>query len=876
MKTKAFMVVLALMLLCPAIAQAAEKVKVAVFPFDVFSREPLPDMRQRLQDLLRGKLEAEGVVALPRETVNQELLKAKKPLDLSLARRLAGRLGANYAIYGSLTKIGSRVSLDAKLMDSLGMTRPQSVFVEGVGLDELSSMADRLARDLAARMTGLERVAAIKVTGNKRIEADAVTAVMKTKTGGPYSPVRLDQDLRAIWKMGYFADVRIKTSDSEKGKVVTVQVKEKPQVREVRISGAKAIDDKDIRDQIAVKPFSVFKPETVKESEAKIVKLYHDKGFYDVKVTSDVVNLANGDKGVTFKIKEGNKVFIKAIRFRGNKAFSDGDLRSQMSTEQEGWLTWITDANVLDRTKLDQDKERLTDYYYNHGYMTARVSEPEISREPGGLVVTFDIVEGSRFKVSSISISGEMIVPQKELLPKLKTKPGEWFSREALRSDLRQINDLYADRGFAYVEVRPRIKEDRKKHQVSINLSVKKGEKVYLERIVITGNTRTRDNVIRRELGVAEGDLFSSAALRNANMRLHRLNFFEDVHLSTAKGSAPNLMDLKINVKEKRTGSFSVGAGYSTIDRIMLMGSITEANLMGRGQLLQLQGQVGGLSTRYTLSFTEPWLFDHPISAGFDLYNWYREYPNYNKDATGINIRFGWPTWWKATRLYTYYKYEEAEVSNVSNTASRLIRDQVGTHTTSSLRAILKRDTRNHNFNPSSGSENSISVEYAGGPLGGTNEFTKAIGETGWYFPLWWGHVGVLHGRIGWLEGSSVPIYEKFFLGGINTLRGFDYNSVGPKDEGDVVGGERMIQINVEYRFPLVSKAGLVGVLFYDTGNAWTASDGYQIGDLRKSAGVGVRWLSPIGPLRLEYGWVLDPKEGESNSNWEFSIGSLF
>jgi outer membrane protein insertion porin family len=882
MKKIALATILALMVALPGMA-LAEPVKVVVFPFDVFSRQPLDKMGNELQAMLIQRLAAEGVSPLAKEEINRALKEAKKPLDLTLARVLAGRLGADYAVYGSLTKIGARVSLDAKVLDSLGMARPQSVFVEGTGLDDLKPMSERLAREIAAKMSGVERVAEVKIEGNQRIESEAIKAVIKSKAGGPYSPIKLDQDLRAIWKMGYFDDVRIKTSDGPagEGKIVTVMVKEKPMIREVQINGASAVDQKDIRDQIGVKPFSVYKPAALKEAEAKIVRLYHDKGYFDAKVTSSVIDLPSGDKGVKFDIVEGNKVFIKAIKFRGNKSFDADDLRDQMTTQEEGWFTWLTDANVLDRTKLEQDREKLTDFYYNNGYMTARVGEAEITRETGGLVVTYDISEGPRFKVASISASGEMVIPQKKLMEQMQLKAGEWFNREKLRMDLRMMHDTYADRGYAYVEVRPQLKEDKEKNQVAINYNITKGQKVYFERIIITGNTHTRDNVIRRELGVAEGDLFSSRALRNGNIRLHRLNFFEDVHLSTEKGATPEQMNLKINVKEKRTGSFSIGAGYSTVDNLMLMGSISEANLFGRGQRLELRGTLGGSSTRYTLSFTEPWLFDKPISAGADIYDWFREYTNYDKQASGVRLRLGWPTPWDYTRLYTYYTFEQATVDNVSDNAARIIRDQRGDHTTSAVRTILRRDSRNHNFNPTAGSDNSLSLEYAGSPIGGTNAFVKAIADSGWYFQVWWRHVIVVHGRAGWITGHSggdLPIYERFFLGGINTLRGFDFNDVGPKDPetGDVIGGELMAQANLEYRFPIVEKAGLLGLVFYDTGNSWLKDEGYDLGNLRKSAGVGIRWLSPMGPLRLEYGWVLDPQPGETTSNWEFTIGSLF
>ena len=882
MKRAILYVVLALLMAWPLSVRAEERPsKVVVFPFDIFSRQPLGHLRYGLQKMLGSKLAEQGVVVVPAEEVNQALEQAGKPLDLSLARRLAGKLGADFGVYGSLTKIGSRISLDVKVLDALGMTRTQSVFVEGTGLDMVPALTARLATELAVRVSGREKVAQVIIKGNKRIETEAIRAVIKTKPGTPYSPVRLDKDLRAVWKLGYFDDVRMKTTDSPKGKVVTFTVKEKPMLREVHISGNKAFDTKDLRDQIGIKPFGVFRPASIKEAEAKIVKLYHDKGYYDVKVTSKVEDLPSKDKAVYFHIKEGEKVYISNIRFSGNKAFSDSELKKQISTQEEGWLSWMTEDNLLDRAKLDQDREKLNDFYYNHGYLNARVGAPEIKRGPKGLIVTFPIVEGPRYKVSSVGLTGDMIIPKAKLVPKLQTKPGEWFNRSKVRGDLMMLHDLYADKGYAYVQVRPRIRQDRKARTVAIGFDVKKGRKVWFENIVITGNTRTRDNVIRRELGVVEGSLFSSKALRRSNMRLRRLNFFEDVHISTSRGSAPDRMELKVHVKEKRTGNFSIGAGYSTVDNVMLMGTLAENNLFGRGQRLELRGSVGGKSSRYTLSFTEPWLFDKPVSAGFDIYDWRREYTNYDKEAIGGRLRFGFPTPLRYTRTYLYYKYEVAEVTGVDDNAALVIQDQRGEHTTSSLKTIVRRDSRNHTWNPTSGSDNSISVEYAGGILGGTNAFIKAIADSGWYIPIWWKHVLVLHGRLGWIgkhSGGTVPIYEKFFLGGINTLRGFDYFSVGPKDSatGDVIGGERMALFNFEYRFPLWEKAGLMGVAFFDTGNAWRESDGYDISDMRKSVGGGIRWYSPMGPLRLEYGYVLDPQPGEATSNWEFTVGSMF
>ncbi len=874
-------VLLALLICSPAMVQAQESVKVAVFPFDVFSSQPMHTLKQQMQDMLQIRLEKLGLEVVDPGKVNLALKRSGQPLDLTLARRLAGELGADYAVYGSLTKIGSRVSLDVKMLDSLGMTRPASAYVEGVGLDSLPLLADSLAQDIVVKVTGQEKVAKVLVTGNKGIENAAITAAIKTKAGNAYSPLVLDSDIRTIWKMGYFDDVQVKTEDSPEGVIVTFHVTEKPALKQINVQGNKAFDRGDIIQQTGIKLPGIYRPGLIKEAEAKIIKLYHDKGYYDVKIATKVIDLPGADKGVRFDISEGEQVYISKIKFMGNKAFDDDDLRDLMTTAEGSWLSWFLEDNILKKNVLDQDREKVNDHYFNHGYLTARVGEPKITRGKDGLVITFPVTEGKRFKVKNVELAGELIDDKANMAAKLTTKADEWFSRANVRQDMLYLHDLYADKGYAYVEVRPSIKENTKETTVAIGFDIKMGSRVYFERILITGNDATRDNVIRRLVGVAEGDLFSSTALRQTNSKLQGLNYFEDVRITTAKGSSPDKMDLRINVKEKRTGNISAGIGYSTEENVMFMGSIAENNLLGRGQRLEFRANLSSKNTYFTLSFTEPWLFDLPLSFGAEIYNWEREYTSYDKDALGTNIRLGMPTGIKYTSFYTRYRFEQADVSGVSENASLVIRDQEGQHTTSSLKFTLRRDSRDQNYGPTKGSENLVSFEWAGGPLGGSNGYYKAIATSAWYFNLWFKHVFMAHGKIGLVREhgqGSLPIYERFFLGGMNSLRGFDRWSVGPKDSetGDVIGGENMLQFNLEYRFPLLSKAGIAGVVFFDTGNSWMENDGWDVSDLRQSVGVGLRWYSPMGPLRLEYGWVLDPEEGESNSNWGFTVGRSF
>jgi outer membrane protein insertion porin family len=466
------------------------------------------------------------------------------------------------------------------------------------------------------------------------------------------------------------------------------------------------------------------------------------------------------------------------------------------------------------------------------------------------------------------------------MMKQIKISKEEYFSRQILRDDIIVIGDLYSDEGYAYTDVVPQIDQDSEKLIVNVTYTISKGNLVYFEGIRITGNTKTRDKVIRRELDFYEQELFSGKKLKRAIRNLNRLDYFEDVKVNTTKGSEPDKMLLDIDVKEKPTGTFSFGGGYSSVENMFVVGSIAQRNLFGRGQLLRLKAEIGGRTTRYDLSFTEPWLFDIPLSAGVDLYNQYRDYDAYNLASIGGALRFGYPVF-DYTRAYLTYGYDISDMTNLSDTASSYFKQMAGQHTTSSITPLIRYDSRDKAFNPTEGSNNSVSVEYAGDVLGGDVGFTKYIGEAGRYFPLFWSTVGFLHSRAGYVEqhaGALLPPYDRFYLGGMNSIRGFSWDQLSPRDaNGDAYGGNKFVQLNVEYIFPLLKDVGLMGVVFYDTGNLYDDNQDIDLGSLRQTSGFGVRWYSPMGPIRLENGFILDPKPGESQTGrWEFTMGQAF
>jgi outer membrane protein insertion porin family len=418
---------------------------------------------------------------------------------------------------------------------------------------------------------------------------------------------------------------------------------------------------------------------------------------------------------------------------------------------------------------------------------------------------------------------------------------------------------------------------------------INKGPLVYFEKIIISGNTQTRDKVIRRELKVYEQELFSGRRLKRGVRDLYRLEFFEDIKVDTTKGSADDKVLLKIDVTEKPTGAFSFGGGYSSMEGAFIMASISQRNLFGRSQILSLRAQLGGESTTYTLSFTEPWLFDIPLSAGFDFYDTSRDYYTYDKDSFGGTVRLGYPVF-DYTRASVSYNYDRARIKNVEHDAPRSVREMTGENIGHTVTTVLRRDSRDRLFNPTEGSNNSIMVEHAGRPMGGDIGFTKYVADSGWYIPLFWDTVGLLHGRIGYIGDYSadykVPDWERFYLGGMNSVRGYDWRDISPRETDPVtgeesrIGGNKMVQFNLELILPLAREAGLMGVLFYDLGNAYDDGERIDLGELRRSVGYGFRWYSPIGPIRLEYGYILETDErgdGEKgDGRWEFTMGTAF
>ncbi|MFH1082251.1 MAG: outer membrane protein assembly factor BamA [Pseudomonadota bacterium] len=880
---KTMLLIMLCVFLVPEILVAEEKKTMAILPFRINALKPLDHLQLGLQKMLSSRLEQKGFHMINPDLVNKYPIVFSPALEMKELLTLGKELKADWIITGSLTQIGNKVSIDLQVIDLSQKRPPFFIFSVSEDIDELTDTMKRLAVNVYDRVTGVPQIDSIHVAGNRRIEKAAVLAVVSVKAGDRLDYDNLDKDLRTIYKMGFFKDVRMETEDGPSGKVVTFHVSEKPSIGRIVFEGNKEIDNDDLKKQLGINLYSILDNNEIRQSINRLKEHYREKGYYNAEIEETTEPIPNNEVMLKYKIDEHDKVYIEKIQFVGNKHFDNDQLKKIMETSEKWFLSWITKAGILDKKKLEFDVHKITAFYHNHGFIKAKVVDPKIIYDDKikGLIVTIDIVEGHRYGVDKVAIQGDLIEPADELLKKVRIGKEEAFNREVVRRDILALRDVYADHGYAYAEVRPIVKEDDEKYLADITYDISKGHKVRFERITVSGNTVTRDKVIRRELKVIEGEHFSGKRLKRSTENLNRLGFFEDVQMETKKGSRDDLMKLDVKVKERGTRTFSVGAGYSSAYSAFVMFQIADENFLGYGQKLQATARIGGKNTEFDIRFLEPWLFDTRLSFGADLYKWDQEYEDYSRDALGVALNFGYPLDIidDYSRALLRYDFDNSRIYDVQATQGPLY-DMKGRNVTSSATLTLKRDSRDKLWNTSRGSINEISFQYAG--IGGDEEFNKYMARTAWFFPLFWETVFMVQGRWGYIQDEGkLSVFQKFFLGGINTIRGFDYQSISPVDQyGNKVGGTGMMNYNVEYSFPVLKEQGVTGLVFFDTGNVSDPdypdySSPWSFSGMKKSAGVGVRWYSPVGPLRLEYGFNLDRQGDESPGKFEFSVGGL-
>ena len=738
-----------------------------------------------------------------------------------------------------------------------------------------------------ARTEGF-KVIAIDVQGTRRASPEAVRQAMSTRVGEELDLAKIRADVKAISAMGYFRDVAIDSEEAPGGIRLTVVLTEKPILGTVSIEGNKEVDQAALREALTVKERSLLQEDKIKESAGKLREVCQNQGYYDATVESVVTEEKDGSIRVTFRVTEGERLKIEKIEVSGNLYFPRKKILKAMETDEEGLFSFISQSGVVKRDVLENDIRKIEAMYQNSGFLDSKVFDPQFRKGRKGLVLAIRVFEGRQYRVGEVRFSGESGVPEAAMRRTVKLKSGALYNREVLVGDLLALTTLVNDQGYAQALVSPGV-EKRKDYPVAdVTYRIDRGEKFRFGKVEVSGNTKTYDHVIRRRLEVSDGLTYSATKLKESKENLTRTSYFKDVKVTTAPSERKGEMDVKVEIQEAPTGTFSGGMGYSTMDGIFGVVQLSENNLLGRGWRATLASQFGSRRTNYTLDFTAPYFMDTDYSLLLNLYKSKIEYTQFEKDSSGGKIGTG-VNLSRFVHASVLLGVDDTQIkAKDDERPSEVIRDEIekGTQTTRSIFFNISRNTTNRFIDPSKGTVHTASIQYAGGPFGGDSQFLKYNLNAKSYFPVTdhtvfsmnfvWGHAISTDG--GWNQGE-VPLYERYFLGGPYSVRGFKARSISPVDPktGDDIGGNKYLIGNFKYQIPLAPEAGFKGVLFVDAGNTWDQgkwpfkSQGLWVG-----YGIGIRWYSPMGPMRFEYGWNLDRPPGDPAGVFEFTIGTAF
>jgi outer membrane protein insertion porin family len=763
-------------------------------------------------------------------------------------------------------------------------------------------------------------VAAIEVEGNRRVEVDAIKAAMVTKAGAPVNAQSIQQDVRAIMKLGYFSDVSIEEKGEPPRPTLIVKVVEKPSVQDYRIEGNDEISADDLKESIEVKRYAILDLAAVRKTVKKIQEKYTEKGFYLAEVSFRLEDRPDNQVVVVLVVNERAKVQVRRIHFVGNDNIPKEEILPYMQTQEGSFLAFLSSAGTYKEEAFQRDLQAIQAVYLEKGYVSVKVGKPTIALSPDRtmLFISIPVEEGEQYTVGKLDFSGELLGMRPFLPQLLQSAQGALFVRSKVGHDLFAVADFYKDMGYAYVNVNPVTQLDPKARTLGLTFDVQPGRKVYFERIEIQGNAKTRDKVIRRELRIYEGDLYGASAIKISKQRITALGYFETVEISTKKGSTDDRIVAVVEVKEKATGTFQVGAGFSSYENFILTAQISQNNFFGWGQTLSLQVQWSSLRQLGQIQFVEPYFLDTKWTFAFDLYANENLYSTFTRGAIGGSLTWGYElagmSWFlpglsklEDLRLFLTYTLERVRVT--AAVQDLLLFNRYRSGVTSAARIAVAWDRRDNRLFPTRGFYLSASLDLAPPFLAPSwlfgdqvNLFYRETLEFRFYQEIWQGLTGrfrILAGVIrGWDENNPVPVSELYYVGGVNTIRGYRLYSItplaavgaSPNPDAQMrllqVGGNKQLVMNFELEYPIVEKMGIRALVFFDMGNAWAPGvylDPNVSFSLYKAWGFGFRWFSPIGPLRFEWGFPLnrrrDPITGafiDAPVDFQFTIGSFF
>ncbi|MDF1565651.1 MAG: outer membrane protein assembly factor BamA [Deltaproteobacteria bacterium] len=752
-------------------------------------------------------------------------------------------------------------------------------------------------------------LADVRVEGNLRVESTALLSEVRSRAGSELDAERVRTDLQALWSLGYFDDIEVVLLSASEagleagaGSVLVYRVKEKPAVRQVRYEGIDELSKDDLDELLEVKTYAILDPSTIASSEKAFEAKYREKGFYLARVNHRIVPIeGEASVDVVFEVNERSKVEVKEIRFVGNHSVSEKELESVMETREGGLFSFFTSSGTYQEEAFERDLMRISAVYYDRGYINVNVGKPRLALSPDKkyLFVTVTVEEGEPYTIGTLEVSGDLLEERDVLIGRMSQEPGELFVRSKLGEDIMALQARYRDEGYAFVQVTPLTQVHPEEKTIDLDLEVRKGKKVRVERIEIHGHTRTRDKVIRREFRIDEGDLYSGSRITLSQQRVQALGYFENVELSTRPGSADDQIILDLQVKERPTGTFQVGAGVSTGEGLLVTAQIAHDNLFGRGQSISFQWMFSKLRNIFQLQFMEPYFLDTKWTFAFGAQNTRSDFFNFIRSSRGGNLTWGYELV-DDLRVFGTYTLEDV---NVSASDGAVDSDFYGGGITSSLKGTISYDTRDNRLFPTRGQYHTLSAEVAAGkaPLFSQNKFQRLSLVSRFFHPLPFGVVFRFKGELGMILGDEdeYPGSERYFLGGVFNIRGYPLRTLSPtrKMPGGAdpltstidfpVGGNKQAVFNLELEFPLLPPVGIRGVVFYDAGNAyateapWFTDEQYDLPlGMFHSVGFGIRWFSPIGPLRFEWGIPLyrrlDRNPQDQRIRFEFMVGNAF
>ncbi|MDR2338229.1 MAG: outer membrane protein assembly factor BamA [Deltaproteobacteria bacterium] len=726
-------------------------------------------------------------------------------------------------------------------------------------------------------------ISKIEIEGNKIIDTAAIRTKISSLPGSSFDELKITNDLKELYRTGYFAEVEAQKKQEPSleaaGRVENILlfvVKERSTIRNVFVEGNKAVDNDSFKDKMGGSIRRFFDERKIKVGLAEVLKSYQEKGYRQAKIEYQTELIDDSQVDLTFVVDEGSETLIREVVFEGNSTIANSELANKIETTRyKWWSSWLFGTGVVQKDLLARDVSALHEFYLTQGHVNVRVTEPEIVELEDGLKVVFKIDEGPIFKINSVSAAGTLFEESEEkTLAGIELKAGDIFNVELMRKDVFKIHDKFADIGYAFANVAPDPRINQATETIDLHYIVDKGNENYINRINISGHQKTRDNVIRRNIRIQEGELYSSSKIERSRELIERTGYFDEVILNTEPSIYEDQVDLDFDVKEGRTGSFNIGAGFSTLDGLILMAKLSENNILGTGNALELDLNTGTEYKTYSLGLSNPRIDDTQWSGGINAFMTDREYDDFYRKQTGGSVSVGYPLWFldekylDDIRFNLTYELSQIDIYHINDSAASLVREQGGKSVSSSITPTLIRNTINNPLDPTSGSKQTVSFEVAG--LGGDQKFWLFGASNTLYLPLVDSKKLVFSNRMRLDYGDvyntdgKFPMFRRFFPGGINTVRGYKAREMGPKDErGREYGGNKQFISNYELIFPIFSEIGLKGVIFYDIGQAFDDEQSIRFSKLKLAWGWGFRWRTPMAPIRLEFGYPINPEKND-------------